>query len=197
MVTPYFTVRRLLRQDMAQVLALYRCAPRDGAWVFAQSPDILLAHASIWGGFWGDTLCICGGVCSLSAPLPLAAALCGTQLCLPQAVVLPLAASPQGLAFAPAFLAAFPLQKACALLPIKSGAPLAKHYFDAHYNLLAIRPLFELRPHYIFVQTQVKNPEKESIIVSLSETYSLAKLLEQGYLGTALCENGVVLQRME
>ena len=205
---PYFSVRRLLLPELSAALALYAAAPRESAWTLADSPEALMRHAKFWGGFFGTALCICGGLCEMQAPLAPAQALCNTQLELGDALLLPVAATAQGEQYANVFLEVLLAQaqqesakprarNVCALLPVKTGAALAPAYFEAGFSLLAIRPLHELRPTYIFMQTEMKNEKKESIIVSFADTYLLAKQLEQGYLGTALVDGTIQLQRME
>ncbi|MEG2930907.1 MAG: hypothetical protein RR825_03895 [Ruthenibacterium sp.] len=195
-------LRRLLRQDMDEAVALYAELSRDGAWADGVTLCALLRCGALWGGFCGGTMVICGGLCPSDAPVAVAQAARATGLISARAMLLlPAAGSAAQMQL---FTEALLKNAACrdaqpvALVPVKTGAEFAAGCFAAGLVLCGVRPLVSLRPHYLFaarigVQTDAKN----STMIALQDTYALSRLLEQGFCGVALRDNEVRMEKLK
>lgn len=205
-----FTVRRLCLADAPKALGLYAAQGRDSVWTAAQTPETLLENATLWGGFLGHDLCLCGGICSAAAPLPICDAMRKTNLVPADCTLfLPPAATADGAPYLAHFLQILLAQRLqettdvhsnglAAVLPVKTGMPLAGAFFAAGFTLSAVRPLFQLRPHYVFLQTDylhvsVQSAPPHSIMIPLEDTLSLSRMLEEGCAGTGLLHGSVLL----
>ncbi|MEG1069150.1 MAG: hypothetical protein RSE27_03000 [Ruthenibacterium sp.] len=196
---PHRVTRRLLKQDISALRALCDVGGRDYSWTRAESLQALFADAKFWGVFYGDVLCCAGGICSISHTQVLCDALRRTALVPQNAEVIlpPIFADGSVLPLADAFLTFLTAQAApdaafFCLVPVKSGTALLSSVFAAGFVLTALRPLYELRPHYIFVLQSVKKIEKRSIIVAQTDTWTLSFLLENGLTGIATGVQGGV-----
>ncbi|MEG0178713.1 MAG: hypothetical protein RR654_04090 [Oscillospiraceae bacterium] len=82
---------------------------------------------------------------------------------------------------------------AMALVPIISGEKQLCAYFKKNMCIVALRPLHALRPYYIL---QYKKAEYgKSIIISKTNTYTISRLLESGYIVVDMQNDGMILKR--
>lgn len=210
----HFSARRLLAGDAGEALRLYAAGGRDAAWAVPAA----LARAELWGGFAGAELVLCAGLALCSAPFSLGEAMGKTGLAASaDTLLLPPAAAPCGALYLPEFLrmltaralqTARPSAALFALLGVKSGTPLTAAYFEAGFALRAMRPLYELRAHYLFcpraqnacggaAAQNVQNACEPCIMVPIEDSLRLSRLLAVGYTGTALAGGQVRLEREE
>lgn len=196
-------VRRLVSCDAACILQCYAAQQRDAAWLDAQTLRTVMAHGEYWGAFCAGRLVLCGGVCAADAPISLLTALQKTRLVPPKAaVILPLGGECVSAERTAYFLEVlltraalcFAKRPLVALAPVKTGSALLASYFPDGFILTAMRPLYALRPHYIFMYKAVQLHEKTCIIVNATDSYALSKQLEHGWEGVCVKESGVVLQ---
>ena len=197
-------VRRLLKQDIEQVAALYAAAGRDAIWADDAALRTLLLYGELWGGFHSVVLTVCGGLCPIDAPTPLAAAARETDLFHADTVLLlPPAGNAQDAARLTEILLARALQRSiaaapAALIPVKTGAPFLQGCFAAHLVLTAVRPLVFLRPNYIFTAPEgVQTDGENSIMVAVQETLALSRRLASDWRGTALLGNEIRMEKIE
>ena len=76
-----------------------------------------------------------------------------------------------------------------AALPVKTGAALLGAYFDAGFVLCAMRGLFELRPHFIFLYAPGARRTPQ-VWVPAADTLALSRALAHGATGLALKRSG-------
>ena len=76
-----------------------------------------------------------------------------------------------------------------AALPVKTGAALLGAYFDAGFVLCAMRGLFELRPHFIFLYAPGARRTPQ-VWVPAADTLALSRALAHGATGLALKHSG-------
>ncbi|MEG1074063.1 MAG: hypothetical protein RR867_04480 [Ruthenibacterium sp.] len=200
---PRPVLRRILKQDLPALYALYQKGGRDFAWASVENLQMLFCGGRMWGIFCGDLLCVGGGICDAALAMPLCDAFRLTGLVPPHAtLLLPpffLCAEEMAADFFN-FLAAqvsadTPL---FCLIPVKSGKNCLVPLLSARFVLTALRPLYELRPHYIFTLQAVKKLAKRSIIVTQTDTWTLSYLLENGYRGAvAAQQDGVPILYLE
>lgn len=69
------------------------------------------------------------------------------------------------------------------LLPVKAAHMTLSFYFSLNLCLVAMRPLHNLRPFYIFIERIMQFHDKEAIMVNASDTLVLSRFLEAGYCG--------------
>lgn len=128
------------------------------------------------------------GVCSAAAPCPQARSMAG-QFGAHGLFLLPPAApgGPAPLAFLlqNAAQSAPPGMRVLAALPVKTGGALLGAYFDAGFALCAMRGLFELRPHYIFLYAPGGCAAPQAWLPA-ADTLALSRALAQGAAGVAL-----------
>ena len=143
----------ILRPAQVQgCLGWYARQGADGRWApMAAAPG---AHVEFRAARQNAAPLAVIGVCSAAAPCPQAQAVAG-QFGAHGLLLLPPAApdGPAPLAFLlqNAAQSAPPGMRVLAALPVKTGGALLGAYFDAGFALCAMRGLFELRPHYIFL----------------------------------------------
>ena len=87
----------------------------------------------------------------------------------------------------------FSLDADGAAIPVKSGEKWLKYAFDAGYVLVAMRPLFELRPNYIF-RRLCKDDKKVCDKISIDDTLTLSRALENGFAGVSLENRYIVIK---
>ena len=186
-----FSVRRLTRKDANAAAALYRAAGRDTAWADGRGIAAACARGLLCGGF-APGLTLCGGLCGAGLFPALREAAEKTQL-LPRGarLLLPPAGAPDdgGLFFqilvAKAAAHGGPVWMP---VPVRTGGAMLENCFAAGFVLRAVRPLHELRPHYFFEcgGLEVKTAPECSIMVPVSDTLTLSRLLEDGLRGVGL-----------
>lgn len=191
---PYFAARRLILTDVGAAHAIYDSIGRDGVWADDASLRCLVRHGEVWGGFSAGSLQLCGGLCAINTKIPLCDALRDAELhCGGSMVFLPPVCLPDSSRYAAAFLDMLLARFVCLgasdavlPLPVKTGAALLPAIFGAGFSMVAVRPLVQLRPHYIFCKSKMKNNIKNSIMVQTSDTLALARLLENGYVACGM-----------
>ncbi len=199
---PYFAARRLILTDVGAVRSIYDSTGRDGVWADDASLRCIVRCGEIWGGFSGGTLQLCSGLCGIGTKIALCEALRGTELFSCDSMVfLPPACLSGSTQYATAFwdmllarLVYLGAADAVLPLPVKTGTPLLSSVFAAGFSMVAVRPLVELRPHYIFRTNRMKNSQKNSIMVQISDTLALARLLENGYIACGMSNEVFYLQ---
>lgn len=200
---PALSVRRLAKEDAADVAALYREMGRDGAWCGEDTFRALLGRGAWWGGFADEVLTLCAALVPSAADTPQAAALRAALVpgrppewfLLPPAaprqsaalageliVLLARTLCPHGVARAPAFYAA---------LPVKAPAPLLAACFDAGLAAVRMRPLVSLRPHYLLTPRTAHGARQTEdaprrVYLPLADTLAVSRLMERGFCATAL-----------
>lgn len=190
-------MRRLTPEDAARAAALYRAAGRDSGWMSECGAAAACTDGAMYGGFSGDgRMTLCGGLCRRKDFPALYAAVRKTRLASgDDAVLLP----PAGRVLAP-FLQLL-LARASEAggqvwlpVPVKTGGGALPACFAAGFSLRAIRPLDELRPHYLFTCSDgpMKSARECDIMIPVSDTLTLSRLLECGMRGEGVCVAGGV-----
>lgn len=183
--------RRLTSRDVPEALALYRAAGRDGAWADEDSLARACTAGQLYGVFSGG-LHLCGGV--YRAPLfPDLRAAVDKTLLVPRGCRLLLPPAGTSVRGAESFLELLLARAAGERpvwlpVPVRTGTPLLRACFGAGFTLRAIRPLHRLRPHYFFESCggEVKMLPEYSIMIPVSDTLTLSRLLENGMRGVGL-----------
>lgn len=200
---PRLSARRLVRQDLPGALALYAGMGRDGAWACAPALEALLRTGEVWGGFADGELVFCCALarptdaCAQAQALAQAAPGYAMQLLSPAFAPghVPSAARFFTLLRARLWQLGIPDAQAVACLPVKTGAPLLAGMFAAHFVLTAVRPLYELRPHYLFrlLPEGIPAPENGRVLLPVGDTLSISRLLEHGFFAASVLRRGEVL----
>ena len=153
--------------QLQRCLGWYARQGADGRWApMAAAPG---ARVEFWAAWHSAAPQAVLGVCSAVSPCPQARAL---------AFLLKNAArhAPQGM-------------RVLAALPVKTGAALLGAYFDAGFVLCAMRGLFELRPHFIFLYAPGARRTPQ-VWVPAADTLALSRALAHGATGLALKRSG-------
>ena len=87
-VAPRLVMRRILKQDLPELCALYATGGRDFAWASAENLQTLFCDAQLWGMFYRNHLICAGGSCAAALAMPLCDALRLTGLVPPTATIL-------------------------------------------------------------------------------------------------------------
>ncbi len=209
LMNDYFPARRVLPHDLAAVLAFYTRAGREYSFADAATLHSLWQSGELWACFDGAAIAALGGFVRLDAQNRLCDAVQKTAFLPHQTLLL----------LPPVFAEGFPAagrfcdwcrQRAmqylnvhgggglAALVPVKSGGTLLPLYFAMRLQLVAMRPLDNLRPYFIFLSAGLDICADDSIIVPISDTFTLSKLLETGYVATdALLQDGILHLRVQ
>ena len=183
-------MRRLSAADADAAAALYRAAGRDGAW----AEEALVRRAAALGELAGccrnNVLTVCAGTGAQRFP-ELYAAVRKTGLTGARArILLPPAGADADASFFQLLLAlAGPHGGPVWLpVPVQSGSGMVQGCFEAGFALRAVRPLYRLRPHYLFESDgrEMKKNMKCSIMIPIKDTLTLSRLLEDGMRGIGL-----------
>lgn len=194
-------VRRLLRQDLGAAQGLYASLEADGAWAQDGGLEQMLRHGELWGGFRAGGMSICSGLCPVDAPVALTLAAKATDLLPARALlVLPPAGSSGDMRRFTEILLARAGQRfdsvPAALVSVKNGSGFVAGCFAAQLQMVGVRPLVALRPHYIFLPCdRVQNDAKESIIIPIGDTLQLSRLLAEGWRGVMQWGEQIELRR--
>ena len=192
---PRLTARRIVRSEYDQIRQMYQQMGRDGEWLTEMSIDEMDDAGDWWGLYCEEELVLCCSVARPDRSVMQIRALCGAQKTLDkrycmgtQYFWLPPAFSEQAGAFAGAFYGFLQRRyegKGIAALAVKTGALLLHAFFASRFQLIAVRPLQSLRPHYLFAQTRFPF-SAECRIIRESETLELSRALENGGVGVGL-----------
>lgn len=192
---PRLTARRIMRSEYDSIRQMYKNMGRDGEWLTEMSADEMEDAGDWWGLYCEEELVLCCSVARPDRTVMQIRALCGAQKTLNKRYSigteyfwLPPAFSERAGAFAAAFYGFLQRRyhgKGIAALAVKTGAPLVHAFFAARFQLIAVRPLQALRPHYLFAQTTFPF-SSECRIIKESETLELSRALENGGVGVGL-----------
>ena len=190
---PKLRVRRLLKNEISSAYKIYAEAGRD--YRFASEEQLLKIYENgvIWGAFEGGALDACTAVCRADSPADICTAAMKTRLFLPEnTLMLPCAGGCDENILSSIFSCAA-LDADSLLIPVKSASNQLSSAFDAGFSLVAMRPLFELRPHYIFKRKSLdfKSP---SVKMNIADTLSLSRALENGFTGVSLEQEYVIMK---
>lgn len=157
--------------ERAQALALYETLGRDGLWAAAEDVENFVGTAEFCTAWAGQ------------GPQAQAMRRELDALCPPR-FLLPAAFAPGRAGAGATVLRA--LGGGAAALAVKPGAQALEPFFAAGYLLRRIRPLFALRPHYLFLLPGVQTAEKCRIMIPVSDTHEIALRLENGFVGVGV-----------
>lgn len=157
--------------DRTQALALYEQLGRDGAWAAREAVDGFVGTADFCTAWAQD------------GPQARAMRRELDVLCPPR-FLLPAAFAPGRAGAGTVLLRA--LDGAAAALAVKPGAPALEPFFNAGYVLRRIRPLYALRPHYLFARPGMQSAGKCCIMIPVNDTYAIARRLENGFWGVGV-----------
>ena len=172
-------------------LGWYARQGADGRWApMAAAPG---ARVEFWAAWHSAAPQAVLGVCSAVSPCPQARALAG-QFGARGVFLLPPAlpgtgAAPLAFLLKNAARRAPQGMRVLAALPVKTGAALLGAYFDAGFVLCAMRGLFELRPHFIFLYAPGARCTPQ-VWVPAADTLALSRALAHGATGLALKRSG-------
>lgn len=192
---PRLTAQRIMRSEYDSIRQMYKNMGRDGEWLTEMSTDEMEEAGDWWGLYCEEELVLCCAVARPDRSVMQIRALCGAQKTLNRRYSigteyfwLPPAFAERAGAFAAAFYGFLQRRypgKGIAALAVKTGAPLVHAFFAARFQLIAVRPLQSLRPHYLFAQTSFPF-SSECRIIKESETLELSRALENGGIGVGL-----------
>lgn len=205
---PRLTARQLVRQDLPAVQALYAEMGRDGVWADIKTLETILKYGELWGGFYGEVLSFCCAITSSDIPCAQGQALSAMaprySMQLLNPAFLPVAQNGAARFFTlmRARLCQLNIQEKdiVACLPVKTGAPLLAGLFASHFVVTAMRPLYQLRAHYLFrlMPDFVASSGNGRVLLPLEDTLSVSRLLEHGFFATSVIKRqGVLLMGLE
>ncbi|MEG0877296.1 MAG: hypothetical protein RSF00_01350 [Oscillospiraceae bacterium] len=191
----HFSARRLLTSDISSAADFYGEFGKD--YSFASPPQLscILKNGELWGCFNGGTLAAVCGFLPLNSPCAVCRSASDTRLLRKDTVLLlpPCSVADfMGLEYFYRWCAARaekPQIPLCALLPVKSGYSHLPMMFRSQLQLVAIRPLFELRPYYIFLEKNMKLSNNNSIMVPVSDTFKVSQMLETGFFSANIFDD--------
>lgn len=181
------SVRRLHPHEIPAALFVYSRFGRDGAWAAACLED-LCSQGEVWGGFRDGRMLVCGALCPADAANVQSRAL---QTAFPQAAWHMLPVASLDASAVKAFLRLLEGRMAqlagtahwTAILPVKTGECLLPGYLDAGLEVHLVRPLEQLRPHYLLRKTFGRPDLCEVRAFPVRDTYAVSKALENGFAG--------------
>lgn len=192
---PRLTARRMMRDEYQKIREMYHNIGRDGEWLTEMTEDEMDDAGEWWGLYCDEAPVLCCAVARPDRSVMQIRALCGAQRTLHKRYAsgaeyfwLPPAFLQSAGAFAGAFYGFLQRRyqgRGIAALAVKTGAPLVHAFFAARFQMIAVRPLQSLRPHYLFAQTSFPF-SSECRIIKESETLELSRALENGGIGVGL-----------
>ncbi|WP_367924422.1 hypothetical protein [uncultured Ruthenibacterium sp.] len=184
--TDNLSVRRLKRHEIPAALFLYSRFGRDGAFA-AACLDAICKQGEVWGGFTQGLLKVCGAFCPASSDNPQSEAL---RKVYPDVRWHLMAVASLDSGIVESFLKV--LQARCAqvepdtgawtaVVPVKTGESLLPGYMAAGFEAHLVRPLYQLRPHYLLRKTAGRPPVCEVREMPARDTYPVSRALEDGF----------------
>ncbi len=198
-ISPKFQMRRILMCESDKVVQLYKTLKKDMPFVGKSAVKVIMQNGAFYGVYQGNNLIACGGFCKQNTPLSFVKRLCG---CVPAlknaAIIIPFAGQSVHCVKLLHFFCKDENAFSYILsIPSSTDILLLNACFKHNMKLIALRPLENLRVHYIFFSKHaVQTVPENSIIVSLQDTLILSRTLEQGFIGVGLQDNYVRLEKM-
>ncbi len=198
-MSPKFKMRRILMCESDKVVELYKTLKKDSPFVGKTAVKVIMQNGAFYGVFQGDNLLACGGFCKQSTPLSFVKRLCSSfNIPKKATIIIPLAGqSAHCIRLLNFFCKDNSTFSFVLTLPASANIKLFNACFLSDMKLISLRPLENLRVHYIFFNKHaVQTEQNNSIIVSLQDTLILSRSLDQGYVGVSLQDNYVRLEKM-
>ena len=179
------SIRRLKPREIPAALFVYSRFGRDGVWA-AACLEQLLVRGEVWGGFREGILVICGALCPSEdgnfQSRALAAACPARWQMMPVAALDGSAVAPFLNVLGARCVQLAPEEMWTAAIPVKSGESLLPGYLAAGYELCLVRPLYELRPHYLARRGTKRPAHCETCTFPARDCYQVSKALENGFV---------------
>lgn len=193
MIKSIFSARRILPTDISELCAL-AAQSKEFSFFNAQTAADIMQSGEMWCCVNNRTIAAFGGFMPIGSGNPLCEAAVKTRL-LPQSavIVLPVCCN-DAFKGADKFFEWYHSRaggknKAIAsFLPVKTSSSQLRFYFSLGLCLIAMRPLHNLRPNYIFIERIMQFEDKEAIMVNAQDTLILSRFLETGYCGVEAVE---------
>lgn len=182
-----FFARRLLRGDLPETILMSQNSNADYSYLTINTVNKLVLDGEGWCCTEHGEIVAVGGFLPLSANCELCEAVEKTRLLPPRSMlVLPVCAKPyfngNGRFFEWCLSRASCKNEVLyALLPVKTGENMLQLYFSCGMCVVAMRPLYNLRPYYFFARGGMQVNRTNSIMVNVADTHTLSKFLENGY----------------